>query len=162
MPCGLQVAGVLNYVGSDIGVGLQVAGGWNRCESGAGLQVAMLNEADKDFAGIQAGLLNFGGDLSNTVQFGDLNPLVIISAITYVCISPGVEDLRGLQVGLVNKASDMYGIQCGLLWNNAKHARGLQLGLINKADAMEGFQVGLVNIIKESPVPFLPIINAHF
>jgi hypothetical protein len=162
MPWGLQVAGVLNYIGGDMGVGLQVAGGWNRCASGAGLQLAMLNEADKDFAGIQAGLLNFGGSLSENVQFGGLNPLVIISAITYVCTAPGVEDMRGLQLGLVNKASDMYGIQCGLIWNHAKCARGLQLGLINTADSMAGFQVGLVNIIKESPVPFLPIINAHF
>ena len=162
MPCGLQVAGVLNYLGSDMGVGLQVAGGWNRCASGAGLQVAILNEADKNFTGIQAGLFNFGGDLSDNVQVGSFNPLVVISLINYVCISPGVEDMRGLQVGLVNKASDMYGIQCGLLWNRAKCARGLQLGLVNRAETLEGFQVGLVNLIKESPVPFLPIINAHF
>ena len=162
MPWGLQVAGVLNYVGGDIGCGLQVAGGWNRCESGAGLQVAILNEADKEFAGIQAGLFNYGGHLSENVQFMGLNPLVIVSVISYVCIAPGVDEMRGLQAGLVNKAADMYGIQCGLLWNHAKCARGLQLGLVNTADSMAGFQVGLVNIIKESSVPFLPIINAHF
>ena len=100
--------------------------------------------------------------MRDNVQFGGLNPLIIISVINYVCTAPGVEDMHGLQVGLVNKAADMYGIQCGLIWNHAKCARGLQLGLINSAETMEGFQVGLVNIIKESPVPFLPIINAHF
>jgi len=162
MPWGLQVAGVLNYIDRNMGVGLQVAGGWNRCESGAGLQLAILNEADKDFAGIQAGLFNFGGNLSDNVQLGGINPLIIISLVDYICVSPGVKDMHGLQVGLVNKASDMSGIQCGLLWNDAKCARGLQLGLINRADSMAGFQVGLVNIIKESSVPFLPIINAHF
>jgi hypothetical protein len=162
MPWGLQVAGVLNYIGGDMGCGLQVAAGWNRCESGAGLQLAVLNEADKEFAGLQAGLFNFGGNLSESVQFGGLNPLIVIILINYVCSSPGVDDMRGLQVGLVNKASDMYGIQCGLLWNHAKCAGGLQLGLINTADSMAGFQVGLVNIIKESSVPFLPLINAHF
>ncbi len=162
LPWGLQVAGLLNYVGGDMGVGLQLAGGWNRCESGAGLQLALLNESDKKFAGIQAGLFNFGGDLSDNVQFGGLNPLAILSLLNYVGVAPGVEDLRGLQVGLVNKASDMYGIQCGLLWNHAKCARGLQLGLVNTAESMSGFQIGLVNIIKESTVAFLPIINAHF
>lgn len=162
LPWGLQVAGVLNYVGKDMGCGLQVAAGWNRCESGAGLQLALLNEANKEFVGIQAGLFNFGGDLGGDVQVGGVNPLILISLVDYACRSPGVEDMRGLQVGLVNKASDMYGIQCGLLWNDAKYARGLQLGLINRAESMAGFQVGLVNIIKESRVQFLPIINAHF
>jgi hypothetical protein len=162
MPWGLQVAGILNYIGNDMGCGLQVAAGWNRCESGTGLQVALLNEAEKEFAGIQLGVFNFGGDLSDSIQFGSLNPLLLISLVDYACRAPGVEDMRGLQVGLVNKASDLYGIQCGLLWNDAKCARGLQLGLINTADSMAGFQVGLVNIIKESSVPFLPIINAHF
>ena len=162
LPWGLQVAGILNYIDRDMGVGLQVAGGWNRCESGAGLQLAMLNEADKNFAGIQAGLFNFGGNLSDNVQIGDINPLILISLVNYVCVSRGVEDMRGLQLGLVNKASDMYGIQCGLLWNHAKCARGLQLGLINRAETMAGLQIGLVNIIRESAVPFLPIINVHF
>jgi len=57
----------------------------------------------------------------------------------------GVDDLRGLQLGLVNRASTLYGVQCGLIWNEAKDAQGLQFGMLNTADTMTGLQVGLLN-----------------
>ena len=167
IPVGVQAAGLFNYVENDMGVGVQVAGIWNRYESGAGLQVAMVNAADKDFIGIQIGLCNWGDNKSGTregfIPLGLLAvPQTILGFGSRLFDQRGVEDMRGLQLGLVSKASDMYGIQCGVLWNNAKCVRGLQLGLVNIADTMTGFQVGLVNIIRDNPVPFLPIINASF
>jgi hypothetical protein len=70
--------------------------------------------------------------------------------------------MRGIQLGILNSAIDMRGVQCGLLWNDAKHAKGIQVGMLNTAQTMTGIQIGIVNYINESPVSCLPIINAHF
>ena len=45
--------------------------------------------------------------------------------------------------------------------NNAKKVYGLQLGLVNLSEDA-AFQIGLVNYIKNSKVPFLPILNVCF
>ena len=160
-PCGLQVAGLFNYVEHDMGFGFQVACLWNRYDAGAGLQLAIVNEVDTECTGIQVGLFNWGGK-ANKNRLELINLQSILRYGSQICHQQGVDDMRGIQLGLINKASDMYGIQCGLLWNNAKCARGIQLGLVNRADSLTGLQLGLVNIIKENTVPFLPIFNASF
>ena len=53
----------------------------------------------------------------------------------------------GLQVGLVNATLEMTGVQ---------------IGIVNYTDFMVGFQIGIVNIIRESIVPFFPIVNFCF
>ena len=163
VPFGVQVAGFGNSVENEIGLGLQLSLAMNDCASGAGLQMAIVNEADKNFTGVQLGLCNWGAgksewiESSHEVQDGRLQ-----SHGHHSNSHQGVDDMRGLQLGLVNKASDMYGVQCGILYNRAKCVRGLQLGLINVTDSMAGIQIGLLNVIKENRVPFLPVINAHF
>lgn len=166
MPCGLQLAVLFNYVEHDTGLGFQLSGAWNQQESGAGLQVALMNEAATAFAGVQIGLCNWGE--SRTGKLNDLSGLLNIGPQAIAGIGrtlfrhDGVGDLRGLQLGLLNKATDLYGVQCGLLWNDAQNARGLQLGLVNSAETMTGVQIGLLNIIQESPAHILPFVNAHF
>jgi hypothetical protein len=66
--------------------------------------------------------------------------------------------LVGLQVGLWNSAPSMEGIQIGLL-NLADEAEGFQIGLVNRTELMHGYQIGLINVIRESSVPFAPLIN---
>jgi len=163
MPAGIQVAGFGNSVEHDMGLGLQVCCFKNQCESGAGLQFAILNRAHNDFSGIQVGVCNFGEGKSKWVEksrsrLGDH----VTSYGHHSDSNEGVGDMRGLQLGLMNKALAMYGSQCGVIWNYAEHASGLQIGFVNIADTMTGIQIGLVNIITENPVLFLPIINAHF
>jgi hypothetical protein len=166
LPFGFQLAGLFNYVEHDTGFGLQISGVWNWQESGAGLQVALINEAATDFTGIQIGLCNWGesragklNDLSGVLNIG---PQTIVGIGRTLSRHDGVGELRGLQLGLLNKAADMYGVQCGLIWNDAQRARGLQLGLVNSAETMTGLQIGLLNIIQDSPAHMLPFINAHF
>ncbi len=165
IPCGIQVAGLFNYVQHDLGFGAQLAVGRNQNESGIGLQLALVNEAAIEFIGLQVGLCNWGESrLGKQLEssLAGIGPQSIVDMGHQLFHCQGVGDMRGLQVGLVNKAADLYGIQCGFIWNDATNARGLQLGLINIADTMTGLQIGLVNIINDSRVPFLPIINAHF
>ena len=75
--------------------------------------------------------------------------------------SCGLGDMLGFQAGLWNEAQTVYGFQVGLV-NLADYAKGFQVGLINRSQGMYGYQVGLINIIKDSQVPFCPILNIGF
>ena len=130
-----------NVVGMDLGCvnsvedlkGLQL-GLVNNSERLEGIQVGLGNATVFDSAAIQVGLVNFDG-----ARF------------------------TGLQAaGLINVSEDARGIQMAWLYNGVGDMKGIQLGLINVADSMTGIQIGLINVIMESPVTFLPIINAHF
>ena len=70
-------------------------------------------------------------------------------------------EIYGLQAaGFFVTANKVEGIQFSIV-NNAKKVYGLQLGLINLSEDA-AFQIGLINYIKNSKVPFLPIINICF
>ncbi len=69
--------------------------------------------------------------------------------------------LTGLQVGGWNNARCAEGLQVGLL-NLSDEYYGVQVGLVNRSNYLYGFQVGLINVIRGSPVPFMPIINIGF
>ena len=72
-----------------------------------------------------------------------------------------VAEIYGLQAaGFFVTANKVEGIQFSIV-NNAKKVYGLQLGLINLSEDA-AFQIGLINYIKNSKVPFLPIINICF
>lgn len=64
----------------------------------------------------------------------------------------------GLQTGLWNESRILYGVQVGLV-NLVDYGNGIQVGLINRAEDHQGFQIGLVNIIRNSRLPFFPIVN---
>ena len=61
-------------------------------------------------------------------------------------------------IGTMSKA--IGGLQFALL-NFTDRMSGLQLGIVNIAEE-QSFQLGLVNVIKNSPLPFFPIINFRF
>jgi hypothetical protein len=69
---------------------------------------------------------------------------------------------RGFQVGLLNSTDSIgSGLQVGLV-NSTLEMTGVQIGIVNYTDFMVGFQIGIVNIIRESIVPFFPIVNFCF
>ncbi len=67
----------------------------------------------------------------------------------------------GFQESLSNYAENLHGVQYGIV-NMSHDAHGLQVGIINTAERLSGIQVGILNFIKESPLPFFPIVNAYF
>ncbi|MCX7008928.1 MAG: hypothetical protein NTY53_17060 [Kiritimatiellaeota bacterium] len=166
MPFGGQLAGLANYLKHDLGCGFQLAGfcnecqaevgvqaalGWNHCESGVGLQLAIANSAKNDFMGVQCGLFNWGAEKSGRVEAThEFKEGHILSYGRPSNVHQGVDDMRGVQFGLVSKASDLYGIQCGLVWNDAQDARGIQLGGLNTAAIMTGLQIGFLNLHPKS------------
>ncbi|MBR7104324.1 MAG: hypothetical protein IKC65_05225 [Lentisphaeria bacterium] len=73
----------------------------------------------------------------------------------------GTLDVKGVKCSLIGTdGSSGAGLQLAIV-NFIHRWSGLQLGIFNYATD-ESFQIGLVNIIKNSPVPFLPIINCRF
>ena len=88
----------------------------------------------------------------------------------------GGTDVYGIEGSLFwSGTKEVYGIKCSVIASGGAKAGGLQLALVNFINAMSGvqlgivnvaedsaFQIGLVNIIKNSPVKFMPIINCRF
>lgn len=151
--CGVAF-GVVSHVESSIFSG--ELGAVNVIDDGRALQVGLMNSANleiivlpflgqgpADAAACQLGLINLASDWG--LQVGALN------------FSSG----SGLQLGAVNFGG-FDGVQAGLFYNDACEARGLQIGLVNVARSLAGVQVGIVNIIKDGPVPLMPLVNAHF
>ena len=101
-------------------------------ENCSAFQVNLLNMVSERYSGFQVGLFNLCGE-SRGFQVGLLNSTDSIGS--------------GLQVGIVNSTLEMTGVQ---------------IGLVNYTDFMIGFQIGIVNIIRESIVPFFPIVNFCF
>ena len=96
-----------------------------------GVQVNLLrNDALDQLAGVQVGIYN----------------------------SAGRADFCGVQVGLFNETQSICGLQAGLV-NIANTVYGFQAGIVNRAETMYGFQVGIINVIRDSELPFMPIVN---
>ena len=163
---GLDVGTVANQVGDMHG--LQVAIG-NQAMCLGGIQVGLANQigclgppaveahgqavqpiARAPDAGLQIGLMNSVGRMSPLSP--DDTPKSLFS---------------GMQIGIVNFADDVEGIQVGALANEANEVSGLQVSLLwNQARILRGVQIGLVNstgngLLRDS-LGGVPIINAAF
>lgn len=118
--------------------GIAIAGLWNKVgRNASALQIGgLLNTVDGAFSGLQiAGIANVNSNDFST---------------------------DALQIACFNRAGGISsGAQLGVL-NLAQHWSGLQLGVINVAENLNGLQIGLANIIRQSPVPFMLILNASF
>lgn len=158
------------FAGLDIGV----IG--HTCRDFTGLAVGGINIVDERLYGLQLGLINWNSNndalpahRSIGIQYGILNHVDTFFGLQdgFIDISGG--EFSGLQLGFVNFAHDLYGLQCGaylLLGVNVAigSVHGCQIGLVNYADTIEsGLQIGLVNIIANKGwLPVLPILNGHF
>ena len=126
--------GVLGNVADGNLIGVELAGLYNRVGSSDGaIQAAcIMNQVEHDFCGVQLGLVN-------NVR----------------------GDMEGLQAGAINLTQDGTGIQMGV-FNRAERFSGLQIGVANYAYQLQGVQIGVFNVIEDSNIPFLPIVNAAF
>ena len=91
-------------------------------------------------------------------------------------ISGGSAAVYGVEGAVLWAGTEnVYGVKCSLIATDGKTGAGLQLALLNFIDRFSGlqlgifnyakneaFQLGLINIIENSPVKFLPIINCRF
>ena len=121
---------------------------YGECESVTGFDLGIYGRC-RYMEGLQANILrNEALDIMSGIQAGIYN-------------TAGRADLVGLQLGLWNEARSIRGVQVGII-NVADAVEGIQIGIINRAESMYGFQVGGVNIIRDSEMPFFPIVNIGF
>ena len=129
-------------------IGLRMTLPYGSCESVTGFDIGFFGRC-RYFEGFQLNILrNDVSDILAGVQVGIYN-------------SSGRADLVGVQLGLWNEAHSIRGVQVGLI-NVADAVTGVQLGIINRSEALYGFQCGIVNVIRESEMPFCPILNIGF
>ena len=122
---GIQAVGGMNLNrGNTTIIGLQVAG------------IANINIGKTYLFGIQAGLYNEnkGESFGYGVQVGAIN----------LCDHM---KLVGLELGLYNKAFEVY---------------GFQIGLINSVEDLHGIQIGLLNFNNRGLFAVAPILNIGF
>lgn len=67
----------------------------------------------------------------------------------------------GIQSAVWNEAQVFSGIQFGIV-NLSDYCNGFQIGIINRAEDLHGFQFGIVNVIRNSDMPFCPLMNIGF
>lgn len=133
------------YRPSDV-AGLRIGIPYGQNDSVTGLDVGLWGKSDYAWA-IQVNVVhNIVRDEMGGIQVSLLND---------------AGHLTGMQVGLWNNAPTMDGFQIGIL-NLADQVVGLQIGLVNRTELMHGYQIGLVNVIRESSVPFCPVVNFCF
>lgn len=122
---GVGLSGLFNKTkGQTVIIGLQGALGWN------------YNVQKTDVFGLQFAAVNINVASSsvNGVQFGLAN----LADHTVI---------RGAQVGIYNKAQDVY---------------GLQIGIVNVASSLHGIQIGILNFHDKGMFKVSPIINVGF
>lgn len=130
-----------------------------------GLDIGLLgNETTCEFAGVQAaGLFNRIGSSRGAVQCSSILNRSIgdFSGLQVSLLNTVGAEMDGIQVGLVNRASVLSGLQVGF-FNVVDSGRGVQIGVVNSAREIDGLQIGLLNVIEDSSVPFFPIVNFAF
>ena len=91
-------------------------------------------------------------------------------------ISGGPAPVYGVEASVLWAGTlDVKGVKCSLIGTDGSSGAGLQLAIVNFIHRWSGlqlgifnyatdksFQIGLVNIIKNSTVPFLPFVNCRF
>lgn len=113
-------------------------------EKNVGVQAGAANWAN-DITGVQASpFLNIAGDSLFLVQFGGYGVSYAgkINGIQWGSLFIRANKITGVQLGFVQMADEMEGIQCGDV-SYAGSGGGVQLGgLFSRADNFNGFQYG--------------------
>lgn len=124
--------------------GIQVAGIFNISRSLRGMQLAVVNGVTgRTHAGQADEILDSEWDVIG-FQGGAL-----INAVE--------GRMLGAQVGPVNVAATVWGLQAGVVNVTYQSFNGLQLGLVNIAHkSFKGLQIGAVNVATHNRIPFLP------
>jgi hypothetical protein len=171
---GLQLSGLAN-IATEV-QGAQLGGIMNVCHRHlSGLQVGLFGNATAgNLTGLQVGLLGNQcrgrlNGIQGAVLFNEAAWARGLQLQAFIVGGNRADTFRGLQVsaavipaGANNAARQMSGMQVGLVLNRADEFRGVQIGLANYARRMTGLQIGLVNIIRESSLPFFPIVHGSF
>jgi len=87
----------------------------------------------------------------------------VVWGMEHALVSVNRREVRGVQDGWVNIAhGEVTGAQLGI-YNQVEDLNGVQLGIVNNARHIsKGLQVGLVNIAKNGWLPVMVLVNGRF
>lgn len=159
---GIQLTGFFNLGGCRF-TGMQGSGGVNAAGDVQGVQFAVMGNLDMRIRGFQ---IAGGGNLTimgKGCQFAGIG-MNLADQLTGMQCS-GFWNvghvLDGMQLALVNSSDNCRGVQIGAV-NMGRKMAGLQVGVLNCTHRFSGCQIGLCNVITDSSVPFLPVVNMSF
>jgi len=156
--CGVQTASLLNGMADKaelsgvqmamINSGYALCGGqvgcWNWGQSVSGVQLGAGANVACEADGVQiAGIVNAVWRRFDAFDGGVGGPSRI------ALHASGAANVRGIQLAAGGNFAE-------------GHMTGVQIGMINWAESMSGLQIGLLNHIGDAPVKLLPIVNWNF
>lgn len=159
---GVQFAGISNISGNNT-VGLSVAGLVNITGDGSkGVVITGLTNIGGDnISGVMlSGFMNVTGNMASGLQLSgaaNITGQAFNGVMTSGLLNVVGEHMNGLQMaGLANiTGNKLNGVQVGV-FNYATNVRGLQIGLVNYYQKeMKGFQLGLVNANPDTRVQMM-------
>lgn len=159
---GVQFAGISNISGNNT-VGLSVAGLVNITGDGSkGVVITGLTNigGDNNSGVMLSGFMNVTGNMASGLQLSgaaNITGQAFNGVMTSGLLNVVGEHMNGLQMaGLANiTGNKLNGVQVGV-FNYATNVRGLQIGLVNYYQKeMKGFQLGLVNANPDTRVQMM-------
>ncbi len=180
---GIQIAGMVNVVGSNTFLNLTVREERDLIKDGLrsdfdGIQLAgLINVARDNLTGFQvSGGINMAGRSGIGLQMGGISNSVgeyligiqlagiyniaidAVSGLQISLISNYTQgELNGMQIGAINQSKVMAGKNTGTTTRN----KGFQLGIANISRSMDGTQIGLINIGKQVRGVQIGLINFY-
>jgi len=160
-PIGIAIVPPVQFPGHDFSVtGLRASVLWGNQRNVYGLDVGVVgNMTDGQNTGISAsGLFNYNKGATTAVflqgaGFGNFN---VGKAQVYGVQVAGVMNQNRAE-------SSIWGVQAALLnLGPYTNVRGVQVGLYNRAHDVAGFQIGLVNFYHQGMFSVAPILNVGF
>lgn len=159
---GVQFAGISNISGNNT-VGLSAAGLVNITGDGSkGVVISGLTNigGDNNSGVMLSGFMNVTGNMASGLQLSgaaNITGQAFNGVMTSGLLNVVGEHMNGLQMaGLANiTGNKLNGVQVGV-FNYATNVRGLQIGLVNYYQKeMKGFQLGLVNANPDTRVQMM-------
>jgi hypothetical protein len=163
--------------------GLQVAGLISKSENMHGIEIGgLVSDCNKEFCGISiGGLSSYAGQglglcvssIYSANYYGKFQGLLASGIMTYS------EYLKGLQFSFINSASNVAGLQIGVInyvscnltgsqvgiFNEAENVCGAQIGVLNYCRTLKGIQIGFLNHLGNPgmlKIKIVPLINFCF
>jgi len=132
---------------------------------------------DLDISGLKLNLPYGSNHKVIGLDLGLVSRNIETAALQLNIANVSIDKFSGLQIGMLNYSGESSGLCLGVLYNAVESVgsglslaivntslefRGVQIGILNYTEFLTGFQIGIINIVKNSQVPFFPIINFCF
>lgn len=167
VPFGISIVEEAQFPSAEADItGFRLCLPYGRHANVSGLDIGVFGCAvDGCLFGLQTSvIMNSVGSANGALQIGGIanNCLEDFYGVQLSGIANKADgSVYGGQLSTFNIAKEVGGTQIGV-YNKADKVLGVQIGVINWATDMQGIQLGVLNVIKNSPCPYMTILNMNF